>query len=85
MTAKRDRQRHHRRHAIDLPAPRSKATQVDHRTSNACDQHIHPLERLEDSGDFLPEVGVFLLLGGCTPLHVDAEQVSENGGAQVVG
>lgn len=34
-------------------------------------------ERFEDLGNLLEEVRVLLLLGCCTPLHVDVKQVRE--------
>lgn len=73
MESQIERQRHDSREVINPPVRMGKGTQVDHATNDNDNEEVHPLESLENLRQLLEEIRVLLLLGSCTPLHVDVE------------
>jgi hypothetical protein len=63
----------------DTPVPWHNASASDHaeRHDDAEDEGV--LEVLDDFADFLEEGGVFGLLAGRSPVHLDAEHVGQEG------
>ena len=85
MRSQHNSERNSSRWPGDLPTPWREAAQVDHAADARHDEHVHPLEVLEDLGDLLEEIRGFGFLGGGAPLHVDAEHVSEQREEDVEG
>jgi hypothetical protein len=71
------------RNPLDIPAPGRRSPQVNHDAGNDGQKQVHPLEVLEDLRDLLEEVRILLLLGGRAPLHVNVQEMGEDGAVQV--
>ena len=85
MEGQVESQRNNGREVLDLPVGGSESTEVDHATNHEGDEDVHVLEGLEDTGHLLEEVGLLLLLGSGTPLHVDVEEVAQESHRDVEG
>ena len=85
MESQVDRQRHNRSIIRNRPVRVRESSQVNHTANDQENEDVHPLERLEDLGQLLEEVGVLLLLGGGAPLHVDVEEVGQQRERDVEG
>lgn len=75
VTREHNRQWHDGRDDVDLVSVRCEFSEVDHAADHGDGEAVHPLEALENLGHFLEEVTGDGLLGGGSPLHVDAEHV----------
>jgi hypothetical protein len=61
----------------DLPVLGNDESHDDHGGRHANAESECVLELLDDIGDSLPEGDVFEFLGGSSPLHIDAEEMTE--------
>ena len=74
-----DGEREHGREIPDLPLEREYEGAADHDGGAGEAEEEGPFETRDDVGDFLAEMHLLDLLGRRAPVHVDAEEVRQDG------